>query len=208
MIDMTTEVYTFAEKGPQGHHAVLLPGLEAFLPKAPQRIIDIGCGYGQVTNWLHEKGHSVTGCDFAPGAIEIAKKSYPNVDFFVTDAERELPPNTPEGGFDGLVSVEVIEHLYDPMTAIQKMRNMIKPGGWAIITTPYHGYFKNLAISLVDGWDEHWMVDFPGGHIKFFSLKTLKTMLLDCGFIEPEYKLLGRVPLLRMQMVFKVRVPA
>ena len=53
----------------------------------------------------------------------------------------------------------------------------IKPGGFLILTTPYHGYLKNMTLSVINQWDAYLMVGSVGGHIKFFSPKTLKIML-------------------------------
>ena len=59
---------------------------------------------------------------------------------------------------------------------------VLRSGGSLILTTPYHGYLKNLALSLFNKWDKHFTVERRGGHIKFFSEETLARMLSSCGF--------------------------
>lgn len=62
------------------------------------------------------------------------------------------------------------------------MHRHLKPGGCLILSTPYHGYLKNLAICLLNRWDEHHWVNCEGGHVKFFSVATLGEALRGAGF--------------------------
>jgi len=65
--------------------------------------------------------------------------------------------------------VEVIEHLYSPKTYLANIYNWLKDDGYLILTTPYHGYLKNLAIALFNKFDNHFNPLWEGGHIKFFQ---------------------------------------
>ena len=102
---------------------------------------------------------------------------------------------------DLIVSTEVIEHLYSPETFLKTLYKVIRPGGSIILTTPYHGYIKNLALSLANAWDKHHTVDWEGGHIKFFSEKTLSAMLIQTGFSGIKFNNAGRLPWLWKSMV-------
>ncbi len=62
-----------------------------------------------------------------------------------------------------------------------------------VLSTPYHGYLKNLAISLIGGWDRHFTVHWEGGHIKFFSKRTLVRMAAAVGFRNIEFYGAGRL---------------
>jgi len=76
-----------------------------------------------------------------------------------------------------------------------------------LCSTPYHGYLKNLAISLGDGWDRHADPLDDGGHIKFFSKKTLQKALLDVGFADFHFMYSGRLPLLSKSMIVRATKP-
>ena len=76
-----------------------------------------------------------------------------------------------------------------------------RPGGRFICTTPYHGYLKNLAISLTNKWDDHITPFWDGGHIKFWSRKTLGRLLTEAGFTNLQFRGAGRLPYLWMSMV-------
>jgi len=197
--------YHFHDDGAPGHHSYNLPKIKSLIPEGSHRIMDAGCGCGQVTSWLAAQGHEAWGCDPSQSGIELAQKSYPNANFFVADLMEGSPLKEDEEAFDGIVSVEVMEHLYDPERVLKNLHAAIKPSGWIILTTPYHGYLKNLSLSLVGGWDEHFMVNSPGGHIKFFSNRTMKNMLTDVGFTDITIKGAGRLPLLQCSMVVFAR---
>jgi len=63
-------------------------------------------------------------------------------------------------------------------------------------------------LSLFDKWDKHFSVDHEGGHIKFFSEKTLARMLNDCGFENVMFHNTGRVRWLWKSMVCRAERPA
>jgi 2-polyprenyl-3-methyl-5-hydroxy-6-metoxy-1,4-benzoquinol methylase len=103
-----------------------------------------------------------------------------------------------------IVAVEVIEHLYSPQRFFENARRHLRPAGHLIVTTPYHGYLKNLAIGIAGGWDRHLGVHWEGGHIKFFSVNSLRSMLEGAGFRTPEFRFAGRAPLLWRSMACRV----
>ena len=53
-----------------------------------------------------------------------------------------------------------------------------------MVTTPYNGYLKNVALAVSGSMDRHWTVLWDGGHIKFWSQKTLAALLLEHGADE------------------------
>ena len=84
---------------------------------------------------------------------------------------------------------------------LETVVTLLKPGGYLIIGTPYQGYLKNLALSILDGWDAHHTVAWDGGHIKFFSVKTLSTLVARHGFELMAFHYLGRAPWLWKNMI-------
>lgn len=104
-----------------------------------------------------------------------------------------------------MVSTEVIEHLFSPHLLPRFAAGVLKPGGWLVISTPYHGYLKNLALSLVDKWDDHHTPLWHGGHIKFWSRATLSRLLEENGFVVEGFSGVGRLPWLWKSMVLVAR---
>ena len=78
---------------------------------------------------------------------------------------------------DFVSAIEVIEHQYDPFLFIEQLSKVTEDNGYVIISTPYHGYFKNLLISILGKFDSHLNPLWEHGHIKFWSIKTLQKLL-------------------------------
>lgn len=70
-----------------------------------------------------------------------------------------------------------------------------------IISTPYHGYIKNLALSVLNRWDRHFFALVEGAHIKFWSKKTLSMLLERNGWSVKKYYGAGRIPFLWKSMI-------
>jgi len=93
-----------------------------------------------------------------------------------------------------VLSLEVVEHLFDPRGFAKTAHDLLKPGGILVLSTPYHGYLKNLALALTGKMDAHFTALWDGGHIKFWSKKTLGMLLTEAGFTNLEFHLAGRIP--------------
>jgi len=105
-----------------------------------------------------------------------------------------------------VVSSDVIEHLYRPADLIKTAAALLKPGGYLIVGTPYHGYLKNLVISALNKWDSHHSVHWDGGHIKYFSVRTLRELVSRHGFGDIRFDYYGRLPWLWKNMICTARL--
>lgn len=167
------------------------------------RILDLGCGNGSFIANFRQRGWQLHGFDSSESGIEIAKANFDGIHFFSADVTKESPDFFIEqcgGPVDVVLSTEVIEHVYAPRSFARLCYAALKPGGFAIITTPYHGYLKNLALALAGKMDFHYTALLDGGHIKFWSKKTLRTLLEETGFTSIHFEGSGRVPYLWMSM--------
>lgn len=185
-------------------HSCLLPAIFKLLPQGPRlSILDAGCGNGFVAGKLAELGHQVVGIDLAEDGVAIARAAYPHLRFEVCSVYDDLTRLV--NNVDLVITSEVIEHLFYPQKFLSNVRQVIRPGGHILLTTPYHGYLKNLLISLFGMWDKHHTVDWEGGHIKFFSEGSLSRTLQAAGFADIVFHNAGRVPLIWKSMVCRAR---
>jgi 2-polyprenyl-3-methyl-5-hydroxy-6-metoxy-1,4-benzoquinol methylase len=141
-------------------------------------ILDVGCGDGNFANSLAAAGYSLYGIDLSEGGIAKCKERYPETQFAVASAYddyRTVFPGVSQ--FDAIISVEVIEHLYSPKQFAKRCAEAVRPGGLVIVTTPYWGYAKNVALALTNRIDRALTALWEGGHIKHFSFRTLRLTL-------------------------------
>jgi len=190
------------------HHAPLHAAILALLPAhAPgARILDTGCGNGALAGELLKLGYRVTGVDASESGIAICRQAYPQAAFHVASITDATLPDGIGSGYDSIIAAEVIEHLYAPAAFLANSRRLLKPGGSLIISTPYHGYVKNLAMALAGVMDRHFQPRVEGGHIKFWSRATLDRALRAAGFTPSAFTGVGRIPGLWKSMVVRAEV--
>ncbi len=182
------------------------PLLELLNQSENKCILDLGCGNGYFVNHLISLGYNAYGTDASDEGIAIARKTNPGR-FFVQDLSTgKLPPELQNLKFDTIISTEVIEHLYDPEGFINFCKQALNNNGEIILSTPYHGYFKNLILSIFNKWDAHLEPTWHGGHIKFWSRATLSQLLTTAGFTVTAFKGCGRFPYFWKSMIIKARL--
>lgn len=167
-----------------------------------KRILDLGSGNGKLCSELFREGYDVVGVEYDRQGVEIARSNNPAIKFYnfgVQDNPEQLLAT--EKKFDAVVSTEVIEHLFSPHLLPAYASAVLDADGYLILTTPYHGYLKNLALSVFDKWDTHHTALWHGGHIKFWSRATLTRLLNENGFNVIDFYGVGRLPYLWKSMV-------
>lgn len=181
----------------------LFPQVEKLLKDtAPgTRILDVGCGNGFFAGRLTSSGYRVVGIDTSESGIALAANAYPTARFEILDASGNLADRLGEEPFDIVISSEVVEHVFDPLEYARACFDALRPGGRFLCTTPYHGYLKNVGLALTNKFDAHWEALRTGGHIKFWSRRTLGELLSQAGFQEFHFGGAGRVPLIWKSLV-------
>lgn len=170
-------------------------------------ICDLGCGNGHIAGRLAALGYEVTGIDASRSGIRIAQHAYPAVKFIEAMIDRGLDQLNLQS-FDLVISSDVIEHLYRPSDLVEAAFSLLKPDGHVLLGTPYHGYLKNLALALSGRMDSHFSAMHDGGHIKFFSVKTLSQLMTAHSFRDLSFTFYGRAPWLWKNMICHARRPA
>jgi 2-polyprenyl-3-methyl-5-hydroxy-6-metoxy-1,4-benzoquinol methylase len=193
--------WTSAE-GPQSCGYILPKILSILKQLGVQSVIDVGAGNGKLCFELARAGYRVAGVEYDKHGFEIARSSYPTINFYNHGVQEDPALLLEhENKFEAVVSTEVVEHLFSPHLLPRYARAVLKEGGFLVISTPYHGYVKNLAISILNKWDSHHTTLWHGGHIKFWSRATLSLLLRQNGFNVIRFYGVGRFPFLWKSMI-------
>ncbi len=167
-----------------------------------RKILDLGSGNGALCGLLANMGLEVAGVEYDKAGVELARSKHPDIPFFNLGVQDDPSEVLAACGLqDAVVSTEVIEHLFAPHLLPIFAGTLLKKGGKLIVSTPYHGYLKNLAICLTNHWDQHHTPLWHGGHIKFWSRATLTRLLEEQGFKVTGFSGVGRLPYLWKSMI-------
>jgi 2-polyprenyl-3-methyl-5-hydroxy-6-metoxy-1,4-benzoquinol methylase len=205
-VESRTQYWEWTFSGESPNHRYLVPAVVKALRQLPAgRILDIGCGNGALTGKIAAAGFDVTGIDFTSSGIDRARQSFPTITFLDHDINEPLPEAL-LGQFDVVLSAEVIEHLFLPRSLFTRAREALGVDGHMVVSTPYHGYVKNLVMAASGKFDHHWQVGSDFGHIKFFSERTLEAMARECGFEPIARDRGGRIRPLAATMVMTAKL--
>lgn len=201
--------YAYQTSKNDHHHSYILPSLMPLIEKikinyeakgSQLRILDLGSGNGSLTACLANEGYEVVGVEESKSGVEIAKQNFPQCTF-IQGSIYDLPYQHLEKQFDLVIAVDVIEHLFYPRELVKAAKRCLKPNCHLIVTTPYHGYLKNLALAITGKMDTHYTALWDGGHIKFFSVNTLTNLLASEDYTHIKFKFVGRIPYLWKNMI-------
>lgn len=171
----------------------VLAGIEALCP-GKGRLLDIGCGRGELLMAARERGWQATGVEPSPRFAQEARRGF---DGEVICAEPGSA-NLPEGGFDAAAMVSVLHHAQDPRDLLEAARRALKPGGTLFIETMNHESLVYRIPDLVhrfrgSGLTTHLSPTFPSYELYGFSRKPLERILKDGGFDLEKIEIRGGV---------------
>jgi 2-polyprenyl-3-methyl-5-hydroxy-6-metoxy-1,4-benzoquinol methylase len=185
----------------------ILPAIRNELEGLPPGtvIADLGCGNGALLSEFRTCSFELHGFDISKSGISQGERAYPEIHFHLADLTTDTSGIDVYGRCDVVVTTEVVEHIFLPRLFISNCYKMLKPNGRLILSTPYHGYLKNLALAITGQMETHFCALWDFGHIKFWSRKTVGTLLQEAGFTIEKFQGVGRLPYLWKTMVICAR---
>ena len=129
--------------------------VEACLPLRPRRVVDVGCGTGDLLHRLADRTdlEYVVGIDYASSGLDRARRLLPDARFIEADICRFRLPET----FDLVLCTEVLEHLSKPAQAMETLVRLCSRAGTIVVTVP-------------DGAQDAWE-----GHVNFWDADAFRT---------------------------------
>jgi SAM-dependent methyltransferase len=148
----------------RGRRRILRAELDRLpLPTAAQ-VLDAGCGSGRTLQELEHYGE-VHGIELSAEAAEVARsRGHGQV---VTGPVERLP--WPDGTFDLITCLDVLEHLADEHTAMRELARVCRPSGWAVLTVPAYQAL----------WSHH---DEANHHYRRYGRRTLREAVAGAGW--------------------------
>jgi SAM-dependent methyltransferase len=118
-------------------------------PRPGRRILDAGCGRGEVLLACARRGADVAGADFSPAALEITGTLLNGHGADLREARLTALPWA-AGTFDAILSGDVIEHLHpaDGARMLRELRRVLRPGGRLVLHTAPNRVFLDLTWPL------------------------------------------------------------
>jgi 2-polyprenyl-3-methyl-5-hydroxy-6-metoxy-1,4-benzoquinol methylase len=134
------------------------------------RVLDIGCGFGESLGYHRARGCDAHGVEADSNILRVAARHDLQVRNGLFD-----PGHYPAASFDVVTLDQVIEHVADPVAVLRGVRQVLKPGGTVVLSTPN-----------ADGWGArvfrgrwiHWHAPY---HLHFFSRRSLASAAADAG---------------------------
>lgn len=167
----------------------------ALIPPNTKKVLDVGCSSGELGSKLKEKLNveKVIGIEFNEDAAKIASKNLDEV--FIGDAENINLPFENDY-FDCIIYADILEHLINPWTVLQKHKKLLRSEGFIIVSIPNIRHIHTFSNLLRGNWKYVDRGIFDKTHLRFFTLKSITESLQDAGysivFLKRNYRLFER----------------
>ncbi|MCX5709104.1 MAG: class I SAM-dependent methyltransferase, partial [Candidatus Omnitrophica bacterium] len=164
-------------------HQITGEYLSEMLERSRGKVLDLGCGFGDILEDLTRKGCDSFGVETNPPAVEACLKKGLKVS--CTSLEEAHFPND---YFDTVILCHVIEHLPYPQEALKEIYRILKPGGLVLVYCPNAGSY------LAEFFGKYWQGWAVPLHLYHFTGRTIKDLAGRAGFkisgirtVTPEY---------------------
>lgn len=159
----------------------ILDSIERY--RAPAgHLLDVGCGPGLLLGLARDRGWNISGIDISPWAAKYATDKLGTVIQCGRLEELRFQPNT----FDAVVANHVLEHVADPLSALQQLYRVLKEDGLLAVGVPNFGSL----MARLQG--RRWPSLLPDQHRWQFAPRNLTMLLHKAGFDVCELSFEGR----------------
>lgn len=138
------------------------------------RLLEIGCGYGYFLREARDKFDYVAGTEFS---AEAARKAAAHADAIYHGGLKEAAEKCEKNFFDMVVAIEVLEHVYDPLDFLCSARELLRRGGFIVISVPNAGSLYRTVMG------KRWPSWKLPEHVSHFTKKSLFKLLRRAGYI-------------------------
>lgn len=149
------------------------------LPDTVHRLLDVGGGEGGFVRAFAERP-GVEACLLEPGAIAAQRARGLGVAVFERRVEALDPAEV--GLFDAVSFLDVLEHLETPIEALRRVRSVLRPGGYVLVSVPNVGFWPIVRDLLMGRFDYLPVGILCNTHLRFYTEQSLLALLQAAGF--------------------------
>lgn len=170
---------SFTEQKSEEYYSNSRPEILDLINPLSKKILDVGCGHGNLGNDLLEKQEAeIWGIEINEAVADIAAEKYYKV--LVGNSENEID-KIPNEYFDTIILADVIEHTVDPWTLVKKSVSKLTEKGEIILSVPNISHWSIISRLLNTDFDyDDWGI-LDRGHLRFFSQNSIIKMLIMAG---------------------------
>ncbi|RUT28484.1 class I SAM-dependent methyltransferase [Paenibacillus zeisoli] len=148
-------------------------------PKSNERILDLGCGTGDLTFQIAESGAKVTGIDYSANMIEAARKKYPDLNFKISNGESF----TEEEPYDAVFSNAALHWMKNAQGVVRSIYHVLKPGGRFVAEFGGKGNVETIIQAIYEVFEEEYGIDASTLNPWYFpSIGEYAQLLEEQGF--------------------------
>lgn len=155
-----------------------------------EAILDIGCGNGSLLYQFRQRYSRLIGLEYSAERLRQAEANLAGLPFEGIQGSAEAISQIPDASLDRIVSADVIEHIPDVFAAANEMFRTLKPGGVLVINTPNIAFIKKRLMLLAGRFPSTSQPNeglgsdllFDGGHLHYFTYRSLRLVLERSGF--------------------------
>ena len=152
------------------------------IPESAQRILDVGCAHGYLGKAIKSmRTVEIVGIEINALMAEKAATELDKV--FQADVEAFVPPYPP-GYFDCIVMADILEHLVDPWSVLNKYVPYLSASGVFVISIPNVQHYRVIGRLILGEWKYEESGILDNTHLRFFTLKSIGR-LLNAANLEP-----------------------
>ena len=164
------------------YHSHARTEIVPYLPKAPKRILELGCAAGGTIRHIKTLHPELwaAGVELDKAASDAAR-AHVNVVWHGSVQDTPWDTMIPPASLDAVLCLDILEHLVDPWDAVKKITPLLKPGGRLIISIPNIRNLKFIRKLLIHGdfrYKDAGLLDRT--HLRFFTRET-GIELATCG---------------------------